>query len=144
MSLVRIQPGALPRLRLSKQQVLKLESVDVQVDYSPYARAQLKSLGKAAGAIVHLELKTLFDTRKSHEGFRALYVRHDPPWWWVKLNSAYAAVVRARSDDELAAKGAAGPRIFCGLLVNSEEELRRVEKRLIEEAEEADDDEEEE
>lgn len=110
-------------------------SVAVQVDYGPDAKAQLRALGKPVGAVVDRELRTLFDTRTFPDGFRRLEVSHDPPWWRVRLNRAYAAVVRACSPAESAVKSTEGPRIVVGLIVPSDEDLRAVEQRMIDGAE---------
>jgi hypothetical protein len=106
----------------------------VLVDYGPDAKEQLLGLGKPTGAMVDMELRTLFDTRSFPDGFTRLDVQHNPPWWHVRLNSAYAAVVRACSPAELTVKGGSEPRIVVGLIVASGDDLRAVEKRMIAEA----------
>jgi hypothetical protein len=107
----------------------------VRVDYGPDAKAQLQDLGKITAGLLNWELRSLLDTRSFPEDFVPLKVRHEPPWWWVRLNSAYAAAVRMASPAELAAKhDYFGPRLVVGEILASEEDLRTIERRLIEQA----------
>jgi len=105
----------------------------VDVEYGPDAKARLANLGWTVGQILDRELKTLSDTR-SIDDFRPLDVLHNPPWWSVDLNDAYAAVVRLCSDAELGKKGARDPRLLVNDVV-PRSELAAVVRKMIDEAE---------
>jgi hypothetical protein len=113
-----------------------VDSCRVEVEYGPDAKAQLRDLGWAVGHILDQELKTLADTR-SVDDFRPLDVPHDPPWWRVDLNDAYAAVVRSCSPAELMEKGVRGPRLVVSHVV-ARDELDAVVRKMIDEPEDID------
>lgn len=102
----------------------------MQVDYGPDATEQLRSIGRPTSDLLELELRSLFDTRTVATDFQRLALRHEPPWWWVRLNRAYAAIVRLCSPAELAAKGTTRKRLLVGFIFAAEDDLREVEERI--------------
>ncbi|MGN6201960.1 MAG: hypothetical protein ACTHNY_06095 [Solirubrobacterales bacterium] len=110
----------------------------MEVDYGPDSKEQLRSLGKTLAAVVDMELREIFDHHRVPDDFHRLEIEHEPRWFKVNLNGVYAAVIRRCSDEELAAKGAARPRLLCGLLVNAEDDLKSVERQMIKQADDAD------
>jgi hypothetical protein len=114
----------------------------VKIEYGPDAKAELAELGAAIGWILDRELESLSDTRSKHD-FRRLPIRHEPPWWRVDLNDAYAAVVRLFSESELEAKGVRGPRLLVSHVV-PHDYVEGVVRWMIDKAEDIDAPEEEE
>ena len=111
------------------------------VDYSSPAAAELKSLGWGVARILEYELRALLDTRSVDDHFRKLPIQHAPPWWRVRINDAFDAIVRVRSAEELARHGSLGPRLLVGHVVPAKK-LDEAVCRMIEGAEDCDEGEE--
>ena len=79
-------------------------------------------------------MRTLLDTRSVDDHFRKLPIQHAPPWWRVRLNDAYDAIVRVQSAKELAKHGSLRPRLLVGHVVPAKERDEAV-CRMIEGAE---------
>ena len=74
----------------------------VVVHYSPDARRQLEALGSFTGSLVDARLRDALRGGWQWESkIRRLPVRHDPPWFAIRLGGGTIAIARRMDEAEV-------------------------------------------